>query len=219
MHPSSPPSQPQALPHLPRISASLGWWADCRALLLQVGRWCIGSATAPTDIDRVILWEAHKDLKIVGCPLILQTGEQRLWEWTWAAELRRASRGQKLRLPGQRSFHQAAAPLPRAQDSFYSSTEQLPRRAQPWRLKFQQFPVLSACTRLPIYFETGWITQGRERVSPNLFLATSQQMNRTESQPLSGALKDSHLWAAADLTCPGKLAWRLKGVTFHLPEI
>lgn len=65
----------------------------------------------------------------------------------WAAELCRASRpAPRSPLPapsGLSTRPPLASPLPRAQDSSYSSTELLPRTAQPYRLKFQQFPVPS----------------------------------------------------------------------------
>lgn len=108
----------------------------------------------------------------------------RLWVGMWAGELRRASQGQNLGSQASGLSTRPASPLPRAQDSFHSSTEQLPRRAQPSRLRFQQFSVLSPRTRLPIYFETGWITQGIERVSPNLLPAACQPANRTASRSL-----------------------------------
>lgn len=69
------------------------------------------------------------------------------------------------------------------------------------------------------YLFSDWLNHPRNRTSVSQPAPGSMSANEQDNKPSSGALKDCHLLAAAVFTRSGKLAWRLNGVTFHLPEI
>lgn len=112
---------------LPRL---VGWLQVCRAPGLSFSRLEDDALEAQLLLQTLIESSSEKlmkDLKILRSSLILQMGTGGS-ERGWGHELHRASRAGSCGSPASRlSTRPVAAPLPRAQDSFYSSTEQLPR--------------------------------------------------------------------------------------------
>lgn len=109
---------------LPRL---VGWLQVCRALGLSFSRLEDDVLEAQLLLQTLIESSSEKLMKDLKIPSFCKGGNGGS-ERGWGHELCRASRARSCGSQASGlSARPVAAPLPRAQDSFYSSTEQLPR--------------------------------------------------------------------------------------------